>query len=51
MAVCVEDLLQAEDCILVKASLSSGLRQVVDAIKIISQSEPDCAARPVERKR
>jgi len=31
--------------------LSSGLRQVVDAIKIISQSDPDCAARPVERKR
>ena len=51
MAACVEDLLQADDCILVKASLSSGLRQVVDAIKIISQSDPDCAARPVERKR
>ena len=51
MAACVEDLLQADDCILVKASLSSGLRQVVDAIKIISQFEPDCAARPVERKR
>lgn len=50
MAACVEDLLQADDCILVKASLSSGLRQVVDAIKIISQSEPDGAARPVERK-
>jgi len=27
------------------------LRQVVDAIKIISQFETDCAARPVERKR
>ena len=51
MAACVEVLLQADDCILVKASLSSGLRQVVDAIKIISQSDPDCAARPVERKR
>jgi UDP-N-acetylmuramoyl-tripeptide--D-alanyl-D-alanine ligase len=51
MAACVEDFLRADDCILVKASLSSGLRQVVDAIKIISQSDPDCAARPVERKR
>ncbi len=51
MAACVEDLLRAEDCILVKASLSSGLRQVVDAIKIISHLQPDCAARPVERKR
>lgn len=45
MAKACHDLLKQNDCVLVKASLSMGLQQVVDEMRKLGHSKPDAGSR------
>ena len=45
MAKASEDLIKPDDCVLVKASLSMGLQQVVDVLRKLGHSEPNADSR------
>ena len=45
MANACEDLIKPDDCVLVKASLSMGLQQVVDVLRKLGHSEPNADSR------